>query len=119
MNLAGCVTTTALRRDRPKPTGSIAVSEDGTKLFVQEWGNPTGPAILFVHAWSQSRLAWMPQVTGALAKTYRMVAFDHRGHGDSDKPTDIAAYANNDVWADDIAAVMAAMSLRKPILVGW
>ncbi len=50
---------------------------------------------------------------------FRVVSFDLRGHGDSDKPTDEAAYADGARWADDLAAVIAAAGLRRPVLVGW
>jgi non-heme chloroperoxidase len=94
-------------------------SADGTELAVEEWGDPEGQPILFVHAWSQSRFGWLPQAAAPELQGYRMVAFDHRGHGDSDKPADIAAYANDQVWADDIAAVIADRKLKDVILVGW
>ena len=48
-----------------------------------------------------------------------MVRFDLRGHGDSDKPASPEAYADAARWADDVAAVIAAARLRRPVLVGW
>ena len=31
-----------------------------------EWGNPKGPALLFIHGWSQSDLCWLNQVRSDL-----------------------------------------------------
>jgi pimeloyl-ACP methyl ester carboxylesterase len=53
----------------------------GLKLHAREWGNPGGPALLFIHGWSQSDLCWLNQVRGDLAATFRIVTFDLRGHG--------------------------------------
>jgi non-heme chloroperoxidase len=94
-------------------------SADGTELAVEEWGDPEGQPILFVHAWSQSRFGWLPQAAAPELQGHRMVAFDHRGHGDSEKPAHIAAYANDQVWAADIAAVIEARGLKDVIIVGW
>jgi non-heme chloroperoxidase len=96
-----------------------ATSSDGTRIAVQEWGNPNGPAILFAHAWAQSHLGWAPQLSGPLADTFRLITFDQRGHGESGRPTDIESYTDNELWADDIAAVIEAAELVRPVIVGW
>ena len=95
------------------------VAPDGTRLAVYEWGNATGPAILLVHGFAQCHLCFEPQYRSALAKRFRLVAYDMRGHGASDQPRDSAAYQGDRVWADDLAAVMAAKGLKGPVLVGW
>ena len=41
---------------------------DGLTISAQEWGNPSGPEILFIHGFSQSHLSWMRQVDSDLAK---------------------------------------------------
>jgi non-heme chloroperoxidase len=58
----------------------------GVTLHAREWGHSDGHAILFVHGWSQCDLCWMAQVGGRLAAGFRMVTFDCRGHGVSEKP---------------------------------
>lgn len=91
----------------------------GLPLAVVEGGNRNGPPILFVHGYSQGALCWTRQFTGTLAATFRLVAFDLRGHGLSGRPADAACYRDGDVWADDVAAVIAALELDRPVLVGW
>jgi non-heme chloroperoxidase len=69
----------------------IAVkTPDGLTIAAQEWGNPNGPEILFIHGFSQSSLSWMRQVDSDLAKEFHIVTYDLRGHGNSDKPLDPA-----------------------------
>lgn len=92
---------------------------DGLALAAQEWGNPSGPEILFIHGFNQAHLSWQRQVgDAALAANFRMITFDLRGHGSSDKPTEKERYAHQQ-WGDDVAAVMRAARLRRPVLVGW
>src|SRR4051812_43263342 len=58
----------------------------GLRLHVREWGKPDGPAILFLHGWSQNHLCWRHQYESALAGEFRLVACDLRGHGMSEAP---------------------------------
>lgn len=91
----------------------------GVALHVREWGNPDGRAIVFIHGWSQNHMCWAAQTGGDLAKDFRLVALDLRGHGMSEAPANDAAYTDTRLWGDDIAAVIAALALERPTLVGW
>lgn len=88
-------------------------------LNVVETGNPQGPAILFIHGMAMSYLSFKPQLESDLGKTYRLVAYDLRGHGNSGKPWRAEDVQPPDIWADDLAAVIAAKNLKKPVIVGW
>jgi len=92
---------------------------DGLTISAQEWGNPAGPEILFIHGFSQSHLSWMRQVEGDLAKEFRIVTYDLRGHGNSDKPLDPARYRDSKAWGDEVQAVIDTAGLKRPVLVGW
>ena len=89
----------------------------GCQLHVVETGFPEGRPILFIHGFSECWLAWRRQLNSDLAYHYRLVAIDLRGHGLSDKPRD--GYNDSKLWADDINAVIQALSLEHPILCGW
>ncbi|MGE0487420.1 MAG: alpha/beta fold hydrolase [Gammaproteobacteria bacterium] len=91
----------------------------GLRLNVMEWGRAEGPPILFIHGWSQAHLCWLKQVEGALADEFRLVAFDLRGHGLSAAPAGFEHYTRNDLWADDVKAVVDTLGLRGAVLVGW
>jgi pimeloyl-ACP methyl ester carboxylesterase len=92
---------------------------DGLTISAQEWGNPAGPEILFIHGFSQSHLSWMRQVDSDLAKEFRIVTYDLRGHGNSDKPLDAARYRDSKAWGDEVQAVIDAAGLKHPVVVGW
>jgi non-heme chloroperoxidase len=94
-------------------------SPDGVRLAVYECGNPAGRELVLIHGFAQCHLCFAPQIESELARDHRIIALDLRGHGASDKPEDPAAYQSSTVWARDIAAVMAAKGLRRPVLAGW
>jgi pimeloyl-ACP methyl ester carboxylesterase len=77
----------------------------------------TGPPVLFVHGNVSSSLFWQP-VMLALPEQYRPLAIDLRGFGDTDpKPVDATRGLRD--YADDLAAVIAALGLSPVHLVGW
>ncbi|RCW43468.1 alpha/beta fold hydrolase [Paenibacillus prosopidis] len=88
----------------------------GIKLFVRETGNPRGRPLLMMHGYSQNSLSWKKQLCSELAQEFRIIAFDLRGHGLSEKP--IYGYDSMD-WAGDIHALIINLELIQPILVGW
>src|SRR5215510_5599085 len=92
---------------------------DGLSISAQEWGNPNGPGIVFIHGFSQSNLSWMRQTHSDLTKEFHIVTYDLRGHGNSEKPLDAARYRDNKAWADEVQAVIDAAGLKRPVLVGW
>jgi non-heme chloroperoxidase len=97
----------------------VAKTSDGLNLSVRTYGNVGNDEILLIHGFGQSRLSWSKQTFSSLTEQYRVVTFDLRGHGNSDKPDHAAAYASGEQWADDLHAVMETAGLRRPTLVGW
>ena len=99
---------------------SEVTSADGLKLAAYEAGNGAGPEILFIHGFSQCAECWEPQFYDPqLNGRFRLTAFDLRGHGASDKPAAAERYAEDRLFADDVNAVMDALGLKRPVLVGW
>jgi len=93
---------------------------DGLTLAAYECGNPDGPEILFIHGFNQAHLSWARQFDDpALCAEFRMVAYDLRGHGASDKPDAPECYTEDKRWADDVAAVIETAGLKRPVLVPW
>ena len=91
----------------------------GVPLVVVQTGNKQGPAILFIHGYSQSYLSWEKQLNDAgLQKDFHLIAFDLRGHSASAKPTEAADYGS-EAWGGDVDAVIKATGDRKPVLVPW
>jgi pimeloyl-ACP methyl ester carboxylesterase len=91
----------------------------GVPLTVVEAGKAAGPTLLFLHGYSQSHLSFLAQLRSSLGEEFRLVAMDFRGMGGSGKPWTKEAYADPKIWADDLAAVMKAAKIERPILVAW
>jgi pimeloyl-ACP methyl ester carboxylesterase len=80
-----------------------------------EWGHPDAPPIVLLHGGHQSAHSW-DLVSLHLARRYRVLALDQRGHGDSEWPRDVE-YSNYNMSLD-AEAFINAMGLHKPILMG-
>ncbi len=80
-------------------------------------GRTDGPPVLFVHGNVSSGLFWQPTML-ALPAPYRPLAVDLRGFGDTD-PEPVDATRGLDDYADDLAALLAALDLPPAHLVGW
>ncbi|MFT7286526.1 MAG: non-heme chloroperoxidase [Halieaceae bacterium] len=91
----------------------------GVPLHVVTAGDSDKPPILLIHGLAQSHYIFHKQFQSALADDFFLVSFDLRGHGASAKPWMTSAYDSSAVWAQDVAAVMEATGVRKPLLVGW
>src|SRR5262249_20420532 len=116
---AAAISTSAGAQDQKFKAVSVK-TPDGLTISAQDWGNPNGPEILFIHGFSQSHLSWIKQVTnGDLAHEFHMVTYDLRGHGNSAKPFEPDRYKDSKAWADELQAVMDATGLKRPVLVGW
>jgi 3-oxoadipate enol-lactonase len=88
--------------------------DDGVALVVTDTGS--GPALLLVHGFGGAKEDFSDHV-GALAARHRVVTFDHRGHGESDKPPDVADYSL-DRMAADVLGVADSLGLDGFRLLG-
>jgi 3-oxoadipate enol-lactonase len=88
--------------------------DDGVALEVGAAGS--GPGLLLVHGFGGAKEDFADHVD-ALACHHRVVTFDHRGHGESDKPSAGSAYSL-DRMAADILAVADGLGLDTFRLLG-
>jgi pimeloyl-ACP methyl ester carboxylesterase len=72
------------------------------------------PAIVLLHGITDTGLCW-PRVVKALSPEYDLILPDARGHGLSDKPA--AGYTPQD-HAADVAGLIQALGLKRPVLLG-
>jgi non-heme chloroperoxidase len=92
---------------------STITTKDGTKIFYKDWG--TGQPVVFSHGWPLCADAWDGQMMFLGQHGYRVIAHDRRSHGRSDQ-----TWTGNDMdtYADDLAALTAALDLKDAIHVG-
>ncbi len=75
--------------------------------------------VVFVHGFSMSCLCWGRQMGSGALSNHRLVSYDLRGHGGSDKPTQAAFYRQGSRWAHELRAVIDQLGLERPVLVAW
>lgn len=97
------------------PAQPGASPAEGVRLHIEDSGGPGRPVVL-IHGWPLSAQAWAPQVPALCAAGYRVVAYDRRGFGRSDKP---ASGYDYDTLADDLQRVIDQCGLQQVTLVGF
>ena len=94
---------------RWRGSGGISIAGDS-------WGNPEGPLVLLQHGGGQTRHAWKQAGEALGGAGYHAVAFDARGHGDSDWSPD--GVYGQDIMVEDLLCVIEQLGRRRPVLVG-
>ena len=88
----------------------------GITLAGDSWGERSGPLVVLQHGGGQTRHAWKNAGQALGAAGYYAIAFDARGHGDSDWSKD-GAYSQ-DVMVEDLCSVLKQLGEQRPVLVG-
>ena len=97
----------------------FATAPDGTRIAYDDVGE--GAPVVLIHGFGASRVqnwkapGWYDSLTGA---GYRVVALDCRGHGESGKPHDVAAY-DEGTMTGDVVVVMKAARVTQAFLMGY
>jgi pimeloyl-ACP methyl ester carboxylesterase len=99
------------------PDESGYVQRDGVRLYYEVYGAGE-PTVLLLPTWSVMHSRhWKMQIP-YLARHCRVVTFDGRGNGRSDRPPDAAAYGERE-FAADALAVMDATETERAVIVGF
>jgi pimeloyl-ACP methyl ester carboxylesterase len=93
------------------------ISNGPVNLHVEDSGGDGRPVVL-VHGWPLSGASWSGQMPALAAAGHRVVTYDRRGFGQSDKPGDASTY-DYDTLTSDLAAVVNELDLRDLTLVGF
>ena len=95
------------------PQSGFFTTSDGVRLHYLQAGQ--GRSILFVPGWTMPAWIWEHQIAH-FSRHYRVVAFDSRSHGNSERVTE-GHYPNR--LARDIRELTQHMELPPTVLVGW
>lgn len=102
-----------------RPYGTITTN-DGVELFYEHFGsskqadNVAKPVVVLIHGWSGSRHYWDLNVR-LIARHCKVVTFDLRHHGDSEKPNVGYHVAR---LASDLRDLLVALRLSNVTVVG-
>ena len=86
-----------------------------TDLHVDDTGGSGRPVVL-IHGWPLSGESWSEQVPALEGAGYRVVTYDRRGFGRSDKPAHGYTY---DTLAKDLHTLLGELELNDVTLVGF
>ncbi|HWS44923.1 MAG TPA: alpha/beta hydrolase [Acidimicrobiia bacterium] len=93
----------------------MLVESSGVRLDVQVEGE--GVPVVLLHGFPDSKRLWSKQVPVLVDAGFRVIVPDQRGYGESDKPTEIDAYAIP-FLAIDVTAVLDALGIERAHVVG-
>src|SRR6187402_3332038 len=103
-----------MRAKLPDRTGFV--ERDGVRLHYEVYGS--GPqTMLFVPPWSIVHSRVYKAQVPYFSERFRVIAYDGRGNGKSDRPDEVDAYSLDNYVADALA-VMDATDAGESILVG-
>ena len=86
-----------------------------TKVHVEDTGGSGRPVVL-IHGWPLSGESWAAQIPALQQAGYRVVTYDRRGFGRSDKPKRGYDY---DTLAEDLDGVLSELDLHDVTVVGF
>lgn len=92
-----------------------ALASEPVHIFTQDSGG-TGRPVVLIHGWPLSGAAWSKQVPALTGAGYRVITYDRRGFGQSDKP---ASGYDYDTFAADLAGLIEEHGLSDVTLVGF
>ncbi|HEX5528463.1 MAG TPA: alpha/beta hydrolase [Methylomirabilota bacterium] len=91
------------------------VGVGAVSLAVAEWPGPAkGPAVVCIHGLTANHTCWA-SVADLLSPAHRLIAYDLRGRGESDKPDKGYSLAVHD---DDLEGLLDHFGLKKAVLIG-
>lgn len=88
----------------------------GVSLAGDLWGDPAGPLVVLQHGGGQTRHAWKSAGEALGRAGYHAIAFDARGHGDSDWAPD--GVYGQDAMVEDLCSLLQELGNSRPVLVG-
>ena len=100
-----------------EPDQSGFIERDGVRVYWELMGDGE-QTVLFLPTWSlfHSR-QWKMQLP-YFSRHFRVLTFDGRGNGKSDRPAEVAAYAETE-FAADAVAVLDATATERAAIVGF
>lgn len=92
----------------------MQVQVDDILVGCSDEGSREAPVLIFVHGFPFNRSMWKPQVE-AFAQEWRVVAYDVRGHGESDGGKKAFSIK---LFAQDLIGLMDTLAIEKAVLCG-
>jgi non-heme chloroperoxidase len=95
------------------------IESNGVNLSCEDTGGDGRPVVL-IHGWPLSGASWSEQVPALTDAGHRVITYDRRGFGASDKPpADEGGGYDYDTFAADLAGLIESLDLRDAAIVGF
>ncbi len=92
------------------------IAANGLQFSYLDWGDVrTRDAMIMLHGFAETKLVWQA-VAPELSREYRVIAYDQRGHGRSERAADNDYSRASQV--EDLGGLIAGLGLRTVVLVG-
>ena len=99
----------------PAQSTDCYVEANGLRFHYLDWGNPTNPPLVLLHGVGQTCHTW-DLFAAAMSPHFHVMAFDQRGHGDTDWAAD-KDYSRRSM-VKDVEAFTTALGLDHFFLTG-
>jgi pimeloyl-ACP methyl ester carboxylesterase len=96
------------------PVRDAFVVAGAIRFHYVQWGEQ-GPPIVCLHGLTQNAFCFQA-LADELARDHRVIAYDLRGRGDSEKP---AHGYSIPIHAADLAALIDTIEVERPVVIGW
>jgi pimeloyl-ACP methyl ester carboxylesterase len=80
-------------------------SADGTEIYAEAFGPQDGAPVVLAHGWTETHVYWIHEIRALSSQGFRVVAYDLRGHGESQGAGDYSI----DRFGEDLEAVLNAV----------
>src|ERR671914_1005841 len=94
-------------------TAGTYIEANGLRVYYEVYGE--GEPLLLIHGGTATSRSWTSHLP-AFTEHFRVFTPDSRGHGRTDNPAGELDYR---VMADDLAALIAALGLHRPLVLGY
>ena len=91
-------------------------TENSTDIELYYEDHGSGQPVVLIHGYPLDGSSWEKQTAVLLEAGKRVITYDRRGFGKSDRPTSGHDY---DTYAADLSALVSALDLQDAVLVGF
>ena len=94
---------------------NIKIKVGNHSVSYTDEGSLNAMAVIFIHGFPLNKSMWNSQLE-TLSTSYRVIAYDIRGHGDSDSGNEDFSI---ELFVKDLIGIMNALSIKKAVLCGF
>jgi non-heme chloroperoxidase len=91
-------------------------TENSAAIEIHYEDHGSGQPVVLIHGYPLASSSWEKQTAVLLEAGKRVITYDRRGFGKSDRPTSGHDY---DTYAADLSGLVSALDLRDAVLVGF